>query len=110
MKTTRIVLMLLLTVLASTARSQSTDPLTFSVAPGQVTEAAVVLTADGPRLRMNLISDKRVEFSDFTQRNLDKKVKIVVADKLVEEPVIMSPTSWWRSLSSDRTFWVGRWS
>ena len=48
----------------------------------------MALTADGPRLRMNFVSDKRIEFSDFTQRNLDKKVKIVVADKLVEEPVI----------------------
>ena len=90
MKIHPIILTLLLAALSSTAYSESTDLPTFSVSPGQVTEASVALTADGPRLRMNFISEKRIEFSDFTQHNLDKKVKIVVADKLVEEPVIRS--------------------
>ena len=88
MKTLPIVLALLMAALNSTAYSQSADPLTFSVAPGEVTEASVALTADGASLRMNFTSEKRIEFADFTQRNLGKKVKIIVADKIVAEPVI----------------------
>ena len=88
MKTILIIPIALLVASFSTACLQAADLPTFSVAPGQVAEAAVVITADGPRLRVNLTAEKRTEFADLTQQNIDKKIKIVVADKLVSEPVI----------------------
>ena len=88
MKTTLVALTSLLMAFFSITRSQAADLPTFSIVSGQVTEAAVIITADGPRLRVNLTAEKGIELADLTQQNIDKKIKIVVADKLVSEPVV----------------------
>ncbi len=90
MKLLPIVTTLLLTVLPHAARSQSIEPATFTVSPGQVTEAAVALTGDGPRLQVKFTPEQSVAFAEFTQRNLEKRVRIVVNGTLVSDPIIKS--------------------
>ena len=67
--------------------AQPKDESTFSLSPGDVTEATID-TAGRTRLLLTLTPDKRAEFSSFTGRNLNKQVKIVVAGKLRSEPFI----------------------
>jgi len=68
-------------------RAQPKDESTFSLAPGEVTEATIDTTGR-TRLLLTLTSEKRAELSSFTGRNLNKRVKIVVAGKLRSEPFI----------------------
>jgi hypothetical protein len=69
------------------AAEQSLD--TFTISPGEVTKADVFNGADGQvRLDMALITGKRHEFAEFTQRNLDKQVQLIVNQDVVSEPVI----------------------
>jgi len=72
---------------ALSLRAQPPDDSTFSLSPGDVTEATI--HASGPaRLQVTLTPDKREELSTFTGRNLNKQVKIVVGGKLCSEPFI----------------------
>ena len=83
----RTFLRLLFVFAALSLRAQSPDDSTFSLGPGDVTEATIG-TAGGARLQVTLAPEKRAEFSAFTARNLNKQVKIVVGDKLRSEPFI----------------------
>src|SRR5436309_3282240 len=56
--------------------AQPKEESTFSLSPGDVTEATID-TAGRTRLLLTLTPDKRAEFSSFTGRNLNKQVKIV---------------------------------
>jgi len=67
--------------------AQPKDESTFSLSPGDVTEATID-TAGQTRLHLTLTPDKRAEFSAFTGRNLNKQVRIVVGGKLRSEPFI----------------------
>ena len=67
--------------------AQTKDESTFSLSPGDVTEATID-TAGQTRLHLTLTPDKRAEFSEFTGRNLNKQVRIVVGGKLRSEPFI----------------------
>ena len=67
--------------------AQPKDESTFSLSPGDVTEATID-TAGQTRLHLTLTPDKRAEFSEFTGRNLNKQVRIVVGGKLRSEPFI----------------------
>ena len=81
----------LLTILfvwaALSLRAQSPQDLTFSVLPGDVTEATIG-TSGGTRLQVTLTPEKSAELQEFTGRNLNKQVKIVVGGKLRSEPFI----------------------
>src|SRR6266516_4909715 len=68
-------------------RAQRPDDSTFSIPPGDVTEA-MIDTTGRTRLLLTLTSEKRAELLSFTGRNLNKQVKIVVAGKLRSEPFI----------------------
>jgi uncharacterized protein (TIGR03067 family) len=68
-------------------RAQATDPSTFSLSPGDVTEA-IVNSSTPARLKVMLTPAKSEELRAFTDRNLNKQVRIVVADKLRSEPFI----------------------
>lgn len=83
----RTLLGVLLVLAALTLRAQAPDDFTFSLSPGDVTEATIG-TAGGARLQVTLTPDKRAEFSAFTARNLNHRVKIVVGGKLRSEPFI----------------------
>ena len=68
-------------------RAQAPDDSTFSLSPGDVTEATIH-TSGPARLQVTLTPEKREEFSSFTGRNVNKQVKIVVGGKLRSEPFI----------------------
>src|SRR4030095_250982 len=68
-------------------RAQSPDESTFSLSPGDVTEATIGISG-GARLQVTLTPKKRAEFSEFTGRNLNKQVKIVIGGKLRSEPFV----------------------
>jgi len=68
-------------------RAQSPQDLTFSVLPGDVTEATIG-TSGGTRLQVTLTPEKSAELQEFTGRNLNKQVKIVVGGKLRSEPFV----------------------
>src|SRR4030095_1363403 len=68
-------------------RAQSPDDSTFSLSPGDVTEATIATTG-GARLQVTLTPDKRAEVAAFTRRNVNKQVKIVVGGKLRSESFI----------------------
>jgi uncharacterized protein (TIGR03067 family) len=76
-----------LVVAALSLRAQSPDDSTFSLSPGDVTEATMG-TAGGARLQVTLTPEKRAEFTAFTGRNVNQQVKIVVGGKLRSEPFI----------------------
>jgi len=63
---------------------------TFSLAPGDVTEATIDAMA-GARLQVILTPKKSAELQAFTLRNVNKQVRIVVGGKLRSEPFIREP-------------------
>jgi uncharacterized protein (TIGR03067 family) len=67
--------------------AQPKDDSTFSLSPGDVTEATID-SSGRTRLHLTLTPEKSAEFSTFTGRNLNKQVKIVVGGKLRSEPFI----------------------
>jgi len=67
--------------------AQVSDDSTFSLSPGDVTEATIGI-AEGVRLQVTLTPDKYAEFTEFTGRNVNKQVRIVVGGKLRSEPFI----------------------
>jgi uncharacterized protein (TIGR03067 family) len=81
----------LLTILfvfaALSLRAQSPQDATFSLSPGDVTEA-MIGTSGGARLQVTLTPEKCAELQAFTARNLNKQVRIVVGGKLRSEPLI----------------------
>lgn len=77
----------LLIFAALSLQAQSPDDSTFSLSPGDVTEATIG-TAGGARLQVTLTSEKRAEFTEFTGRYVNQQVKIRVAGKLRSEPFI----------------------
>jgi uncharacterized protein (TIGR03067 family) len=82
-----ILLGVLLVFAALSPRAQAPDDSTFSLSPGDVTEATIG-TAGGARLQVTLTPDKRAEFTEFTGRNVNRQVRIVVGGKLRSEPFI----------------------
>jgi uncharacterized protein (TIGR03067 family) len=68
-------------------RAQSPADSTFSLSPGDVTEATIGASG-GTRLQVTLTPEKSEEFSAFTGRNLNKQVRIVVCGKLRSEPFV----------------------
>ncbi len=68
-------------------RAQAQDEFTFSLSPGDITEATID-TSGRARLQVTLTPEKLADLSAFTGRNLNKQVKIVVGGKLRSEPVI----------------------
>jgi uncharacterized protein (TIGR03067 family) len=83
----RTLLRLLFVFAALSLRAQSPDDSTFSLRPGDVTEATIG-TAGSARLQVTLTPEKRADLLAFTARNLNKQVKIVVGGKLRSEPFI----------------------
>ena len=78
----------ILSVLAALSLcAQAPDESTFSISPGDITEA-VVNTSGHARLEVALTPEKRAELSAFSGRNLNKQVRIVVDGKLRSEPFI----------------------
>ncbi|HKS36332.1 MAG TPA: TIGR03067 domain-containing protein [Verrucomicrobiae bacterium] len=67
--------------------AQSPDDSTFSLSPGDITEAKIH-TSGPARLEVTLTPEKREELSTFTGRNVNKQVKIVVGGKVRSEPFI----------------------
>jgi preprotein translocase subunit SecD len=85
----RFILLVLLFSASFFAHAESKDLPTFTIDRGQVFQAAVVLDAEGhATLRLDLISDKRTEFADFTKRYLEKQVQIVVDGKPLVQPIV----------------------
>src|SRR5687767_6980817 len=82
-----IVLGVLFVFATLSLRAQSADDSTFSLSPGDITEA-MIDTSGGTRLQVMLTPEKRAEFTEFTGRNLNKRVRIVVGGKLRAEPFI----------------------
>jgi len=82
-----ILLSVLFLFAALSLRAQSPDDSTFSLSPGDVTEATIG-TSGRVKLEVTLTPEKRAELSAFTGRNLNKQVKIVVGGKLRSEPFI----------------------
>jgi uncharacterized protein (TIGR03067 family) len=70
--------------------AQPSEDSTFSLAPGDVTEAAIT-TSGGARLQVTLTPEKSVELQTFTTRNVNKQVRIMVGGKLRSEPFIREP-------------------
>jgi uncharacterized protein (TIGR03067 family) len=68
-------------------RAQSPDASTFSLAPGDITEA-VIGTTGGARLKVMLTPAKSAELATLTKRNLNRPVKIVIDGKLRAEPFV----------------------
>jgi len=83
----RILLGILFVFATLSLRAQPPDDATFSISPGDVTEATID-TSGRTRLHLTLTPEKGDEFSGFTGRNLNKQVKIVVGGKLRSEPFI----------------------
>jgi uncharacterized protein (TIGR03067 family) len=82
-----ILLSILFVFASSSLRAQAPANSTFSLAPGDVTEAAI----DHPgraRLQVTLTPEKTDELSAFTGRNLNKQIRIVVCDRLRSEPFV----------------------
>src|SRR5437867_2378817 len=72
---------------ALSVRAQAADSSTFSLSPGDVTEA-IVDTAGPARLKVMLTPQKSEELTTFTGLHLNKQGRIVVAGKLRSEPFI----------------------
>ena len=83
----RMLLGILYLLATLSLRAQPPDDSTFSISPGDVTEATIDTTGR-TRLLLTLTSEKRAELSSFTRRNFNKQVKIVVAGKLRSKPFI----------------------
>jgi uncharacterized protein (TIGR03067 family) len=83
----RILLGVLFVFATLSLRAQPPDDSTFSISPGNVTEGTID-TSGRTRLHLTLTPEKGAEFSVFTERNLNKQVKIVVGGKLRSEPFI----------------------
>src|SRR5688500_937799 len=81
-----IVLVVLFVFATLSLRAQSADHCTISLAPGDNTEA-MVHTSGGTTLQVMLTPEKRAEFTEFTGRNLNKRVRIVVRGKSRAEPL-----------------------
>jgi uncharacterized protein (TIGR03067 family) len=77
----------LVVFLALLLRAQSPDNSTFSLSPGDVTEATIG-TAGNATLQVILTPEKSAEFSAFTTRHLNQQVKIMVGGQLRSEPLI----------------------
>src|SRR5580765_1134054 len=72
---------------AVSLRAQSPEQSTFSLSPGDVTEA--MIGASGvARLQVTLTQAKSAELLAFTSSNLNQKVRIVVGGKSSSEPFI----------------------
>ncbi len=82
-----ILLGVLLAFAPLSLRAQTPADSTFSLSPGDVTEA-MIDTSGRTRLQVTLTPEKNEEFSAFTGRNLNKQVKIVVCGKLRSEPFV----------------------
>src|SRR5262247_1338761 len=78
---------ILLALATLALRAQSPQAPTFSLLPGDVTEATVG-TSGGARLQVTLTPEKCAELLAFTERNLNKQVRIVAGGKLRSEPFI----------------------
>jgi uncharacterized protein (TIGR03067 family) len=74
-------------VLAISLSAQAPDPSSFSLAPGDITEA-IVDTSTPARLKVLLTPKKTAELTAFTGLNLNKQASIVVAGKLRSQPLI----------------------
>lgn len=91
MKRRLIPLALLLYTLPA-LHAQTQDLPSFTITPGQVSEADVVLDAEHhTELRLYLIPEQRQAFADFTKRYLDHQVRIIVNGQPLVEPVVRDP-------------------
>lgn len=70
--------------------AQPSDDSTFSLAPGDVTEATIT-TSGGAQLQVTLTPAKSAALQTFTTRNVNKQVRIIVGGKLRSEPFIREP-------------------
>jgi uncharacterized protein (TIGR03067 family) len=77
----------LFVAVAVALRAQGPDSSTFSLVPGDVTEA-ILNTAGPARLKVMLTTAKSEDLAAFTTLNLNKQGRIVVAGKLRAEPFI----------------------
>jgi uncharacterized protein (TIGR03067 family) len=68
-------------------RAQLSDLPTFSLSPGEVTEA-IINTSAPPRLKVMLTPEKSVQLTTFTGLNLNNQVRIVAAGRMRSEPLI----------------------
>jgi len=78
---------MLLAVAPAWLSAQAPDASTFSLSPGDVTEA--IINTSGPaQLKVMLAPAKSEELATFTASNLNKQGRIIVAGKLRAEPFI----------------------
>jgi hypothetical protein len=82
-----IVLSVLFVIAALSLQAQPSDDSTFSLLPGDITEATIY-TSGGASLRVTLTPEKSAQLSQFTGHNLNKQVKIMVGGKLRSQPFI----------------------
>ena len=72
---------------APALRAQVPDDATFSLSPGDITEA--IISTSGPaRLTVLLTPEKSADLATFTRLNLNKQGRIVVGGKLRSQPFI----------------------
>lgn len=83
----RTLLGVLFVLAALSLRAQASGDSTFSLSPGDVTEATIG-TSGGARLQVALTPEKRAEWLAFTARNLNQQVRMVVGGTLRSEPFI----------------------
>src|SRR3954466_7804420 len=86
----RILLIIPLAFAALSLQAQPSEDSTFSLGPGDVTEA-VIDSSEMPRLQVTLTAEKTAELQTFTTRNVNKQVRITVGGKLRSEPFIREP-------------------
>jgi uncharacterized protein (TIGR03067 family) len=86
----RILLIILFAFAALSLQAQPSEDSTFSLGPGDVTEA-VIGSSEMPRLQVTLTPEKTAELQTFTTHNVNKQVRITVGGKLRSEPFIREP-------------------
>src|SRR5689334_2774990 len=67
--------------------AQAADDATFSLAPGDITEA-IINNSGSARLKVMLTPAKSEDLTAFTTANLNKQGRIIVAGKVRGEPFI----------------------
>ena len=88
----RLILLVLLVGTLTALHAQTRDLPSFTIAPGQVFEASVVLDAERhTELRVYLIPEQRQAFADFTKRYLNHQVRIIVNGQPLTEAVVREP-------------------
>jgi uncharacterized protein (TIGR03067 family) len=72
---------------ALSLQAQAPVTSTFSLSPGDVTEA-IVVTSGYTRLKIVLTPNKSDALAAFTEMNLNRQVKILVGDRVRSEPFV----------------------